>query len=142
MTSSTPMRIPLQPEKDADFFTRALGIIRDPRAHIYFDTSFLLWMTTIGTQSRSELLACLNVECQGRLHVPVWSAHEYLYHHVSRTIPIGLADKTRKLKKITRLYSELRPFLDEAISSETPSPTALRASARTAFTELTTLSIK
>jgi len=136
MTASTRMRIPLEPEDATAFFRRALHVIQDTRSHIYFDTSFLMWMTTIGNQSRSELITWLKVECADRLHVPVWSAHEYLRHHIARTIPNKVEAKAQQLRRVARMYSSLRPFMDELVSPSAPTPSEMRTGARNAFTQL------
>jgi len=37
-------------------------------------------MTKIGSPSRRELVEWLTANCAGRIHVPIWAAHEYLKH--------------------------------------------------------------
>ena len=40
------MHIPIQPESADDFIERVSALIQDDRTHLYFDTSFLMWLTT------------------------------------------------------------------------------------------------
>src|SRR4051794_12817664 len=61
------LTIPCETENSDAFKSRLLTLIRDERTHIYVDTSFLMWMTKIGSESRQELLAWLRANCGGRV---------------------------------------------------------------------------
>ena len=110
-----------------------------PRTHLYVDTSFLMWMTKIGEASRRELLQWMEPACAGRLHVPAWSAHEYLRHHTRRTLVEELKKKTDELATIAGgTFSYIRPFLDDPMGGST-SADAQQATAREALTSLKSL---
>ena len=86
-TARTPiLTIPDVSEGSADFKQRLAILINSPPTHIYIDTSFLMGMTKIGASSRQELIGWCQQHCTGRVHVPIWAAHEYLKHHVAGTI--------------------------------------------------------
>ena len=71
------LTIPNVTEGSADFKGRLVALIREQSTHIYIDASFLMWMTKIGSRSRRELINWLQLHCPGRVHVPIWAAHEY-----------------------------------------------------------------
>ena len=131
------MRLPTEREGFADFNSRVAGLIKLKSTHIYMDTSFLMWLTKIGTTSRKELSGWLAAKCAGRVHVPVWSAHEYLRHHVAATITRDLNVQTRELRGTAgQSYAYLHPFMDSSLSSEFGNIEEFRITARTAFSEL------
>ncbi len=131
------LTIPCETEDSAAFKLRLLELIKDPRAHIYVDTSFLMWMTKIGSQSRRELLDWLESNCEDRVHVPIWAAHEYLKHHVAGTIITELAEKTDEVAKLVgKTYSYFRPFIDEASGEGAEDPSTIRAATRSALNSL------
>src|SRR5689334_9824254 len=111
------MQIPIEFESSTDFSVRVATLVVREDTHIYFDTSFLMWFTKIGRTSRHELLDWLTAKCSERIHVPVWSAHEYLHHHVAGTI-LGEVDRiaTELTDIASRTYANLRPFLDDPLS--------------------------
>lgn len=131
-----PLRIPTGCETSADFTSRALALFADPGTRVYVDTSFLMWLTKIGKASRTEFFSWLEKVCPGRVCVPVWSAHEYLRHHVSGTITDELTTRINEIADIAgKSYSYLRPFLDSPLSAGTTSDSQ-QASARNALNEL------
>lgn len=131
------LTIPCETEDSAAFKLRLMELIQDPRAHIYVDTSFLMWMTKIGSKSRRELLDWLESNCEGRVHVPIWAAHEYLKHHVAGTIITELAEKTDEVTKLVgKTYSYFRPFIDEASGEGAEDPSTIRAATRSALNSL------
>ena len=87
------MHIPIKPESADDFIERVSGLLQDKRTHLYFDTSFLMWLTTIGPVSRQQFLAWAGT-LGDRTHVPLWSIHEYYRHHRHETL------KTEGCKKL------------------------------------------
>ena len=128
----TILTIPSSVENATDFRLRIANLFQCQGTHIYIDTSFLMWMTKIGLVSRKELKDWLQVNCDGRVHVPIWSAHEYLKHHVSGSISKELITKTREVQRVVgRSYAYFRPFLDSALDEGNPA--AFRAEARQAL---------
>ncbi|MBS1164375.1 MAG: hypothetical protein H6R00_400 [Proteobacteria bacterium] len=116
---------------------RLAALITAAGTHIYVDTSFLMWMTKIGSESRRQLISWLQTNCNGRVHVPIWAAHEYLKHHVAGTIANELAEKTSEVADLVgRTYSYFRPFIDEPYGEGAEDPAAIRAATRAALNAL------
>ena len=115
------LTIPVSVENAVDFRIRVANLLKCKGTHIYIDTSFLMWMTKIGLVSRKELKDWLQVNCNERVHVPIWSAHEYLKHHVSGSIAQELVTKTREVQGVAgRSYAYFRPFLDSPLDEGDP----------------------
>jgi PIN like domain len=134
----TPLlTIPRETEDSAAFKARLSVLINEEKTHIYVDTSFLMWMTKIGSQSRAELIGWLITNCDGRVHVPIWAAHEYLKHHVAGTIVTELSEKADEIAALVgRTYNYFRPFMDEAYGDGAEDPAAIRAATRSALNGL------
>lgn len=132
------LSIPNGPESLNDFKVRVGSALVSKNTHIYLDTSFLMWMTTLGRKSRGELLAWMRSDCLGRIHVPVWSAHEYLKHYAAKTLVINLKKRTERVANvIRRTYGDFRTFLDEeSLDQPAEDHSKLRASARDAIAVL------
>lgn len=129
--------IPVAPEDSASFKERLSALLKANDTHIYVDTSFLMWMTKIGSNSRHELTVWLQKSCPCRVHVPIWAAHEYLKHHVAGTIIAELSEKTDEVADLVRrTYTYFRPFIDEPFGDGFEDPVAIRASARSALNTL------
>ena len=131
------LSIPIHVEQWNTFSERLGRLLREDTTHVYIDTSFLMWMTKIGSVSRKQLTDWFKINCDGRVHVPVWSAHEYLKHHVSETIVVELAQRTKEIRRIAaRTYAYFRPFMDEPLGEGREDPMALRAEARVSLNAL------
>ncbi len=131
------LTIPSEPEDSAAFRARINGLLGAADTHVYIDTSFLMWLTKIGTASRQELRGWLRRACVGRVHVPTWAAHEYLKHHVAGTILTELNQKTNEVADLVgRTYSYFRPFVDEAHGDGAEDPSTIRAATRAALHSL------
>lgn len=131
------LTIPDCSEGSSAFMTRLAALIKADGTHIYVDTSFLMWMTKIGSASRQELVVWLQTNCEGRVHVPIWAAHEYLKHHVAGTIISELTEKTNEVVDLVgRTYSYFRPFIDESYGKGAEDPSTIRAATRTALNAL------
>ena len=137
-TARTPiLTIPDVSEGSADFKQRLAILINAPTTHIYIDTSFLMWMTKIGRSSRQELIGWFQQYCTGRVHVPVWAAHEYLKHYVAGTIVTDLEEKTNEVSDLVgRTYTYFRPFIDEPIGKGAEDAPTIRADTRAALNML------
>jgi predicted nucleic acid-binding protein len=135
------MHIPIKPESADDFIERVSGLLQDKRTHVYFDTSFLMWLTTIGPASRKQFLAW--TETLGdRTHVPLWSMHEYYRHHRNQTLKRRLEKSSRKLDAAVKAFiSDVGPYADRPLLPGQPDRAyleALRLAARR-LEELTSL---
>ena len=138
------LTIPAETEDSGAFKARLATLIESDTTHVYVDTSFLMWLTKIGSQARQELLSWLASRCPGRVHVPIWAAHEYLKHHVAGTIVVELNEKTDEVAGLVgRTYSYFRPFIDEAYGEGAEDASTIRAATRSALfalDRLTTIS--
>ena len=131
------LSIPSETEGSADFRQRLAALFGAQSTHIYIDASFLMWMTKIGSSSRRELIGWLQQNCTGRIHVPVWAAHEYLKHHVAGTIVAELSDKTNEVAGLVgRTYTYFRPFIDEPLGGGAEDPSTIRTMVRAALNTL------
>ena len=131
------LTIPSETEGSADFKQRLAILIGVQSTHIYIDTSFLMWMTKIGSSSRRELIGWFKQNCEGRVHIPIWAAHEYIKHHVAGTIVTELAEKTNEVADmVRRTYTYFRPFIDEPFGEGAENPSNIRTATRNALNSL------
>ncbi|WP_242152984.1 PIN-like domain-containing protein [Sphingomonas sp. BAUL-RG-20F-R05-02] len=131
------LAIPIGGEDAEEFLARIAALLSAVGTHVYLDTSMLMWLTKVGDAARTQLFECLEARCSGRLHVPVWAGHEYLRHHVSKTVVTNLAETAEKLRKVGGLYSVLHPYLDVPLGDATPN--ANRVQARRALAQASAL---
>ena len=112
-------------------------MLADNATHIYVDTSFLMWLTKIGTPSRAQLFAWLTETIPDRLHVPIWAAHEYLKHYTRRTVLDDFTAIRREVQAFARrTYDRLRPFIDEPVGPRARDPATFRTDVRKALNTL------
>lgn len=137
LTSTVRLVIPTRLEPSDEYRARIGDLLARDDTHVYVDTSFLMWATKIGPASRGELLEWLRTDIGERVHVPTWSAHEYLRHHVAGTI---VDELTRKSGEVSQLagstFSYFRPFLDDPALPAAEGWDRLRASTRDAINTL------
>ena len=137
------LSIPSETEGSADSRKRLAALFGAQSTHIYIDASFLMWMTKIGSSSRQELIGWLQQNCTGRVHVPIWAAHEYLKHHVAGTIATDLREKTNEVAgMVGRTYTYFRPFIDEPLGEGAEDPSTLRTEVRAALNTLNRLATR
>ena len=137
------LTIPREVEGWVAFKQRLAALIGAQSTHIYIDTSFLMWMTKIGSNSRQQLISWLGQNCMGRVHVPIWAAHEYLKHHVAGTIVTDLTAKTNEVAGLARrTYADFRPFIDEPLGDGAEDPSTIRTETRAALNTLNRLATK
>ena len=138
--TSSALFIPSGVRTWSSFSERIGSLLAAKDTHVYIDTSFLMWLTKIGTPSRKEIFAWLDQTVPNRVHVPVWAAHEYLKHHTSKTLINDFTARCKDIRSFARsIYGELRPFIDEPIGQRAEDPTTLRTDMRNALTELESL---
>ncbi|TNM59871.1 PIN-like domain-containing protein [Aliirhizobium smilacinae] len=131
------LSLPTGDETSIDFKQRLQALLLDSSTHLYVDTSFLMWLTKVGSASRNQLTDWLLDNCGNRVHVPAWAAHEYLKHHVAGTISEELGKKLEEVKgALGGIYTYCRPFVDEATEKGHSDPVAARATARDAINTL------
>ena len=134
---ASTLYIPPSPRPWAEFSDRIQSLLADNETHIYFDTSFLMWLTKIGTPSRAQLFAWLAETIPDQLHVPIWAAHEYLKHYTKRTVLDDFTTIRKEARSFARrTYDRLRPFMDEPVGSRAYDPAAFRTDIRKALNTL------
>lgn len=134
------LSIPTRFEPAADYKARLGALLASEQTHLYIDTSFLMWSTKIGPAARGQMLDWLRNDVGARGHVPTWSAHEYLRHHVAGTIVEELTKRSGEVAQLAgSTFGYFRPFLDDPTLPAAEGWDKLRASTRTAVNALTRL---
>ena len=99
-----------------------------------------MWLTKVGTPSRTELFTWATNTLKDRLHVPIWTAHEYLKHYTTSTVLEEFTTLRNEIQSFTRrTYDQLRPFIDEPLGPRARDPMTLRSDVRSALRTLDTL---
>lgn len=113
------LTIPTDVQTFEDYFARLQILQSRADTHIYFDTSFLVWLTGVSSDGREELLSWLHALGRSRIHIPVWAAHEYFRHHVTGLISNQLQEVAGNLRTAANdSYAALRPYLDTPVRGE------------------------
>ena len=122
-TKLTMMLIPVEVEKPEIFIGRVRTTLADQRTHIYVDTSFLMWLTAVGSSSRAVFFDWAST-LNDRIHVPTWAAHEYYRHHQRRTQKNEITEKCSAVEKaIKDLKAHMRVYADGSLIAERPEMT-------------------
>lgn len=114
-----PLSYPIgQSGSDATaFIQRASAILGDPSTAVYIDTSFLMWLTKGGADSRQQFFDWATT-LGDRVHVPLWTYHEYYRHHNHDTLRSELDAEKKKLREATKNYVELaKTYADDPFKS-------------------------
>lgn len=137
LPTAAALRIPFEKDTVDGYIAALDSLVRATGTRIYVDTSFLVWLTALGSEARTEFVDWLRGVAPGRVHVPVWSAHEYLRHHVNdlhgkklKGVESGLND----LAKNT--FKELRPYIDTTFSGDSRSASEIIAATRSALIDV------
>jgi len=111
------MHIPIA-LKNPEEFTKQISEALDMEdTHVYIDTSFLMWLTMQGTQARRQFRAWAD-DFMDRLHVPLWTKHEYYRHHAGRTLRSRLNRRSDEfLAALKSFREEVSRFSDNALFS-------------------------
>lgn len=100
-----------QPENSDEYLQRLERLISESTTHVYFDTSFLMWLTKLGRPAREQFFAWVNAAEPRRFHVPLWGAHEFFKHQTKKTIHTELSTELVHFEDATtRLYKSIRAF--------------------------------
>ena len=136
-TVPAALAIPTGRETINSFVARLGTLIAAPKTHVYIDTSFLVWLTALGKETRGEFNAWIERVAPGRIHVPIWSAHEYLRHHVQDLHGTKLREVANDLRRVAdEAFGTLRPYLDSQIANDPRSPAVVMSSVRTSLIEM------
>jgi hypothetical protein len=105
-----------QPEASDAYLARLEALVSEPTTHIYFDTSFLMWLVKLGRPAREQFFAWITAQGAQRFHVPLWGAHEFFKHQVTNTIRAELKFELSQFDKATtRLYEKIRSFCCDSL---------------------------
>lgn len=89
-------------------------MISEGQTHVYFDTSFLMWLAKSGRPARAQFFAWVAAEGAGRFHVPLWSAHEFFKHQVRKTVYSEFGNELSSFEKTAiRFYEKIRSFCSD-----------------------------
>ncbi|MGO9265916.1 MAG: PIN-like domain-containing protein [Candidatus Binataceae bacterium] len=96
------------------YLQRVGALITHPRTHIYFDTSFLMFLAKLGTPARDQFMDWQRAVGQHRFHVPLWAAHEFFKHRLKSTVPNELSSEIKLFDKAaTRFYEKFRVYCSD-----------------------------
>lgn len=113
------------------------ALIEHGGTHVYIDTSFLVWLTALGSEARTEFIDWIRISAHRRFHVPVWAAHEFLRHHVQNLHGKTLTGVAADLNRVAKdAFATLRPYLDSRFAGDPREPAAIISSARSALIEI------
>jgi len=131
------VQILVEPPKLPDYINDLTNLLSSSGTHIYIDTSFLTWLTRIGSQSRSQFLEWLRQFGLDRIHVPLWVSHEFQLHHNDSSLKkILLEAATRLTNTAQDVYSDIHPILDEVFALSYAPAGQNVANTRVLFSEL------
>ncbi|MGE0278107.1 MAG: PIN-like domain-containing protein [Nitrospiraceae bacterium] len=93
--------------------TSVENALRSPTGHIFFDTSFLVWLYGISKSARDEFVNWSgDPALDGRLHIPSWCMHE-LFGHLNKETDkvffpqLGYVKQTKKLLERAQIFAQL-----------------------------------
>jgi hypothetical protein len=92
-------------ESVENFIARVEPLFRDENTAIYMDTSFAMWLVKGSTETRNQFVEWAK-GLGGRIHVPVWTYHEFYRHHQHDTLRADLKAHAQKLKNATNEFVE------------------------------------
>jgi len=109
------MEIRISPESAEAFIERAWAALVDDGTRVYIDTSFLMWLTTVGPVSRNQFFEWA-ATLGDRVRVPVWAMHEYYKHHTGNTLKDRLQKRVAKTMGAAKAFlSHVQPFTDQPL---------------------------
>ncbi|MFN8704007.1 MAG: PIN-like domain-containing protein, partial [Rhodospirillales bacterium] len=109
------MQITTLPETPEAFTIRVAEVLNLDTTHVYFDTSFLMWLTRVGEEARSQFFSWA-ATLENRTHIPLWSMHEFYRHHTGGTLRADLVHRVDDLLAAARAFqNEVRKYADQAL---------------------------
>jgi hypothetical protein len=109
------MRIFTAVETPEEFTLRVADLLKADATHVYFDTSFLMWLTMVGNEARSQFIQWA-AKLGDRTHVPLWSMHEYYRHHTMGTLRADLGNRADELMTAAKAFQkEVRKYADQPL---------------------------
>jgi hypothetical protein len=111
------MRISTVIETPEDFTVRVAELLKADTTHVYFDTSFLMWLTLVGDEARSQFKQWAATLGE-RTHIPLWSMHEYHRHHTMGTLRANLVKPADELMNAAKAFQkEVGKYSDQPLLS-------------------------
>nr|WP_168940445.1 PIN-like domain-containing protein [Novosphingobium aromaticivorans] len=137
INSAAPLKIPFEKDTVEGYIASLDALIRAPGTHVYVDTSFLVWLTALGCEARNEFTGWLRAVAAGRVHVPVWAAHEYLRHHMGNLHGKKLKGIETALNDLANnTFNDLRPYIDTSFTGDSRSPAEIIAATRSVLIDV------
>lgn len=105
-----------EPESSDAYLARLAALATDSGTHLYLDTSFLMLLAKLGPEARRQFLEwCGSIGSQ-RVHVPLWTAHEFFKHRLQDTVAKELAtDISRFDTAAKQLYTSLQIYASDQL---------------------------
>lgn len=121
-----------------EFLADLESLLSDARTVVFVDSSLLIDNLKLGPKALDELHGYLETTLKGRLHVPLWAAHEFHQHLVKGTAASQTSMALRDMERVgQRLYKEIAPALSEAADTPTRTAEQHRLLVRSALQDLT-----
>jgi len=117
--TKSSLAYPIDPagQDAAAFIKQAAATLADPKTVVYVDTSFLMWLTKGGQESRRQFLVWAD-SLGDRVHVPVWTYHEYYRHHTRSTMRCELSNEATKLVDAANQYARIaKGYADDPLKA-------------------------
>lgn len=109
------MHITTVSETPEAFTSRVFEMLKADTTHVYFDTSFLMWLTRLGDEARSQFIAWAATLGE-RTHIPLWSMHEFYRHHTGGTRRADLINCADELMAAAKAFQkEIRKYADQPL---------------------------
>jgi PIN like domain len=115
--AALPVTYPVGPKRESveDFTARVEPLLRDASTVIYMDTSFAMWLVKGSLETRKQFIEWAK-GLDGRIHVPVWTFHEFYRHHQHDTLRADVASAARTLKNAANDFVEAaKLFADQPL---------------------------
>ncbi len=91
--------IAIEQEAAAAYLARIITLLKKPSAHLYIDTSFLMWLSKLLRQARAEFRTWAASILSGRLHVPMWCSRECFKHRLEGRIAADFISELKSFDK-------------------------------------------
>lgn len=135
------MKILHKPFTFTDYIKDIHNLLASNRTHVFIDTSFLMWLTTVGSSARSDFLGWVELLGRQRVHIPAWVSHEFHRHHINKKTSSTVPTMATDLKKMAeKFYMGLLPAFSEADNLPQQTSEQVRVEARETFSKIVKLS--
>lgn len=95
---------------------RLKQLVKAAHTHLYFDTSFLMWLAKAGEPTRAEFSSWQSKIGSARFHVPLWAAHEFFKHRLKKTVAKEFAADAKAFDDAaSNLYEKLKLYCSDEL---------------------------